>query len=410
MIMRNSTARQKGFLVVMSFLLMFGIMPNASYSYAAATDQPTVINVALYDYVPDPERFQQAVVKNWAEVEPNVRLNFVKWDGYEADPDANVDVFVFDAIFLSHFVDKGYLKAIPQNQIQDRQDIIDFAMEGCTVNGAAYCIPQIVCTNLLFYREDDTALASVRSVPDLYRILGERQSTGVIPDNNEGLLIDMSGGTTKAAMYLDALLDTRQQYTDYTVLPDPNTLNSKAFKSLKQLQKMGGKDQIEYWPDNNDAYIRADWFRSGIGRAFIGYTEAMSSMGDYADDVNFKTISMSSKTDIPVFYGDMVGVNSAITDPAKQDIAIKLANVITASQTMVDAISPNEAKVYPQYLLPARHSVYQKMQQQFPIYSQLIPIATHPDNKIFKMGPDARNWIEQAKVTITDRLATVAVQ
>lgn len=39
-----------------------------------------------------------------------------------------------------------------------------------------------------------------------------------IPEENEGLLIDMSGGTTKVVMYLDAQIDENNTYTEYSDL------------------------------------------------------------------------------------------------------------------------------------------------------------------------------------------------
>ena len=57
------------------------------------------------------------------------------------------------------------------------------------------------------------------------------------------------------------------------------------------MQLMGGKEQVEYWPEDNDAYIRAKWFKEGYGRAYLGYTEAMSNMGDYTNNLDFKVIS-----------------------------------------------------------------------------------------------------------------------
>ena len=136
---------------------------------------------------------------------------------------------------------------------------------------------------------------------------------------------------------------------------------------------MGGKEQVEYWPEDNDAYIRAKWFKEGYGRAYLGYTEAMSNMGDYTNNLDFKVISYCKEDNIPVFYGDVVGVNSKI-DNEKKDAAIKLANVIGNTETMVKAVSPDNNNPHPQYLLPARKSVYQTMGNVYPIYNELYTI------------------------------------
>jgi len=376
---------------------------------AEASDNETVktdtLNVALYEYVPDVERFKAAVEEKWAAVHPDVSLNFVSWDSYDSDPADSLDVFVFDALFLSHFIEEGYLTSLDMSQVQNADDILPFALDGCTVGGKVYAIPQIVCTNLLYSRKDDSGMADVGTVNELYDVIGTRTSTGVMPNNNEGLLIDMSGGTTKVCMYLDALIDVNQTYTDYYNLPDVNDLNSTALANLALLQSMAGKEQASYWPDNNDSYIRASWFEEGYGRAYIGYTEAMSSMGDFANNVSFRTISLANNPNIPLFYGDVVGVNSAITDQSKKELAIELANIIASADTVIAAISPDENNLYPQYLLPARLSVYKYMQVDYPIYGKLEAIVTNTNNKLFKVGPNVRTWIASAKPVISDYIA-----
>lgn len=389
---------------------VFSSIPNGILR-AEASDNEVVettdaLNVALYEYVPDVERFEAAVIEKWAAVHPEVSLNFVSWDSYDSDPEESLDVFVFDALFLSHFIEEGYLAPLDVTQVQNADDILSFALDGCTVDGNIYAIPQIICTNLLYSRKDDSGMAGVNTVNKLYNVIGNCTSTGVIPNDNEGLLIDMSGGTTKVCMYLDALIDVNQKYTDYYILPDVNNLSTTALDSLVLLQNMAGKEQASYWPDNNDSYIRASWFEEGHGRAYIGYTEAMSSMGDFANDVNFRTISLANNPDIPLFYGDVIGVNSSITDPDKKELAIELANIVASADTVITAISPDENNSYPQYLLPARLSVYEYMQTNYPIYGKLEVIATNSNNKLFKVGPNVRSWIDAAKPVIKNYLKT----
>lgn len=93
---------------MLSLLMMFGM--GSTNVYAAQPDETnTTLNVALYGYVPDTERFEKAVQESWEKAEANVTLNFVNWDCYEEEPTENVDVFVFDAIYLNDYIEKGYL-------------------------------------------------------------------------------------------------------------------------------------------------------------------------------------------------------------------------------------------------------------------------------------------------------------
>ena len=112
---------------MLSLLMMFGM--GSTNVYAAQPDETnTTLNVALYGYVPDTERFEKAVQESWEKAEPNVTLNFVNWDCYEEEPTENVDVFVFDAIYLNDYIEKGYLLPLEKNSIEDSEDILDFAL------------------------------------------------------------------------------------------------------------------------------------------------------------------------------------------------------------------------------------------------------------------------------------------
>ena len=104
----------------------------------------SALHVALYPYVPDMERFQEAVSDVWEEEHPDVDLKFVDWDCYTSDPDPVTDVFVFDGIYLSSFVEDGYLLSIPEEKIQGKEDIYPFALKGSSCEGEFYALPQML--------------------------------------------------------------------------------------------------------------------------------------------------------------------------------------------------------------------------------------------------------------------------
>jgi thiamine pyridinylase len=404
---------KRSIILFISIILMLSISTgcvssesSSSFTTAPNTslDTDTSLTVALYGYVPDVERFEKAVRCEWNKIEPNIDLNFVAWDCYETDPTDDLDVIVYDGLFLHYYLKEGYLLPIPDSAIEDKDDLLNFALEACTKDSTIYAIPQIICTNLLYYRNGDTEIANVNTVDELYSIIGDRKTSQLIPENNEGLLMDISGGTTKVCLYLDALIDHNQKYTDYDQLPAVNDWNEDIVNYLKMLQKMAGEESAAYWPEDNDAYVRAKWFQEGSGRAYVGFTEAMSSMGDSVNDIDFKLLSYCEHNNIPLFYGDIVSVNSSVVAD-KQESAFKLANLIAASDTMVNAISPDENNTYPQYLLPARKSVYARMGSEYPIYEELKEIAYNPQNKLFLLGDNATTWLEEAKDKLSEILA-----
>ena len=88
------------FILMLVFSLIFSIVNVAP---ANATE----LKVALYPYVPDVEQFETAIETKWGEVQPDVPLTFIgseEWDGgYDKNPPADADVYVFDAMFLDYF-------------------------------------------------------------------------------------------------------------------------------------------------------------------------------------------------------------------------------------------------------------------------------------------------------------------
>jgi len=158
------------------------------------------LKVGLYPWVPRVKQFQYVIQKVWEERGvPGVELAFVShevWDGgYAIDPPDDLDVFVFDALFLHYFQAQGYLAAIEDEEIDDLSDILPYAVEGSRIKGKLFGIPQLACTNLLFYRKNDRELAKAKTLDEISRILGQCPYTGVTPPPQTGLLVDLSGET-----------------------------------------------------------------------------------------------------------------------------------------------------------------------------------------------------------------------
>ena len=387
--------------VILSVLALAG----CSGQKAKAPDPDLTLEVALYPYVPDPARFRQAVLEAWEREHPDIGLRFADWDCYVSDPDPSLDVFVFDAIYLSSFAEQGYLLPIPEEKVRNREDLFPFALEGCRSEETLYALPQLLCTDFLYTRKSDDALTGVSDLVALYDVLGDRQLQSVIPEENEGLLINLSDVLlTKTMMYLDALMDEQQGYTDYSELPSETDLSAQALERLEYIWKMGGNEQVSYWPEDNDPFVRARWFADGKGRAYIGYSEAMNAMGDYADDVILRRLSYGTRHDIPLFYSDVVGISSAVSEE-KKAAAFELANLLTSGEVLTAMSLPGEEGGSPQYLLTPRRSVYDALSGDYPIYSHLKEIVDSPDNHIFRIGAHAREFINEMEAVLGEQLA-----
>lgn len=389
-------------LAIAVFVLAVLLVSGCARSENTQNSAPT-LEVALYPYVPDKDRFQAAVSEAWERQHPDVPLHFTNWDCYVSDPEETLDVFVFDGVYLSSFADKGLLLPIPEEKVQEKEGFLPFALDGCRVDGELFAMPQLLCADFLYTRSNDSQLSSVSDTASLYEILGDRKSKSVIPEETEGLLINLSGTLlTKTVMYLDALTDERHSYSEYAELPDPAHLSQNAVGQLRSLWKMGGDDQVSYWPKDGDVYVRALWFAEGKGRAYIGYSEALAAMGDYANDVTLRLFSYGTKENIPLFYTDMVGINAQISD-SKKELALDLANVLTSAEVL-ERMSRKTDGGSPQYLLTSRRSVYDRLGADYPIYKQLKQVVEGPENHVFRMGANARQYLPEMEKTLSERI------
>jgi thiamine pyridinylase len=392
-----------------SLLLAIGILFFFGCSTAdrmSAASPPVagahVLKVALYPYVPRKEQFKAAVSSAWRNEEPNVELQFVEdWDCYSNDPRDDLDVFVFDAIFLDHFEAGGFLERIPEKNVSGLADFFGYALEGSKVHGALYGIPQLGCANILFYRREDQALASAKNLSDVTHALGECTYAGEHPPPGIGLLVDLSGGTTTACLYLNALEDIFGQYTPAPPLPpDESKIDPWAIQNLWKVLRLASKPEASY-EDPGLGYERAAWFGRGEGRALVGYTESMSNMGEQARaDLAFKLMPLADQTDVSLFYADIVGINTTAAKRGNRELALKLADLMASAEVMVKCIGPTGGYNYPQYLMPVRPSVFKALESSFPLYGKMYRMVNESSPNLFRISADSRIWLANMKKQI----------
>jgi thiamine pyridinylase len=220
------------------------VCSTSTYSLA------TTIKVGLYPGVPRLDQFKEVVAAAWKAQEPNVVLEFVDWDGgYKHDPPKDMDVFVFDAIFLTYFQASNFLSPIKDNEVRNLSDFVNYAIEGARIKGQLYGIPQLGCTNVLFYRKSDKALAKAKTLQDIFQTIGQCPFQGRIPPEDVGMIVDLSGGTTSACLYLDTVQDLNGVYTPYPLLPPAAEADQHAIKNLQLILKMANKEHANWSPE-----------------------------------------------------------------------------------------------------------------------------------------------------------------
>ena len=345
------------------------------------TPEPVTMNVSLYKVVPDYDSFKKTISDRWKEKHPEVELNFENWDCYSGEVPEGLDVFVFDTISLDSFAERGFLLALSEKDIQDYNDLIPSFVEGCRVNGTLCVIPQFLCTDLLYTRKKDADLKNVQNIDDLYSVLGD-----------SGLLLEKYSFTSKIGLYLQALIDEKQSYMDQYPPIKEGELSPIATDSLEKMRKMHLTDSEGDLEDESRFYY-ARKFAEGMGRAYIGYSEAMNEMGESASDMDFRLFSMTDSKNIPVFYVDAAAINAKISDK-KRALALDLLNIITGTDALTRAIA-NDSD--PQYLLAARYSIYDALKSDYPIYKDLKNVASVPDAFVFRIKPDGNDYLEEAE-------------
>ena len=366
------------------------------------------MNVAIYPYVPRPEQFKNELREKWADLHPDIELNFIEWDCYSQNPPDSLDVFVFDGIFLSNFVQNGYLLPLQQSDIDNFGDFLPYAINGCKDTNDAtayyYGMPQIGCAYMLYYRKGDSELANANSLSEVYTSIGTATYSSVVPPFHKGLLMDMSGGTTNACLYEEASIDNGVPYSWNPPMPSYTDLDADVVSNLRSCTSMGGTQQVKYYSDT--AYARGYWFMNGSGKGMVGFTETMSVMTDSLSKMYFKLMPLSNTNEENLFYIDVVGINANISDN-KKSLALELANLMASSDYMIDAFGPSTSDSNPQYLMPVRQSVFNTLKSEWPMYAVMDSIVNSCSPNVFKLGSDSRTWLSDNKSQIRDTITTL---
>lgn len=384
---------------------LIGAVALGVFSYQpialAQTNPPAqVLSVALYPFVPRAQQFQDVLTAEWKKVQPNVKLTFItdfeKWDGgYKKNPPPDADVFVFDATYFEQFRANNLLEPLASAEVANQDDFVEYAKAGVKVGDKFYAIPQLGCANLLFYRKGDTQLAQAKTLSEVSRAVGQCTYTSKIPPDKRGLMLDMNGGTTNALLYLDV------DHAMMNVYPFglPQSLNQGTFGYLKSLMAMSSLDNAR--ADVSLPYGRALWFSNGWGRALMAYSESMSVMSEETrNNIEFKPMPFTNNGTRPLFYSDVIGVNPATQSRGTRQLAVQLANVMASTSTMVASIGPDSGSQVPQYLMPARHSVFQTLARSFPLYSKMHTMLQQANPRMYKAPDGVRAWANQMKEPI----------
>lgn len=363
--------------------------------------------VALYPYVPRLSQFKMTLRSQWQAVHPNSVLVFVSdvdslsWDGgYDDDPPQRVDVFAFDAVFLNYFIANKFLDPLAPDEVSGLDDFFDYAITEMKRDNQYYAIPQLGCANILFYRTG-TALDTVRTLTGLTETVKKCTYTSQIPPDERGMMLNLAGGTTSAAFYLDAVTSQTGAYPP----PLPWNVREIDLEALTNIRTLLATASFSNATRRTGSYQRATWFDQGYGEGYVGYTESMSVLHKSTrDSIQFRVLPLSDNERSSLFFADVVGVNPTTRQRGTRDLAVELANVMTSSKTMVQSIGAAADEPYPQYLMATRPSVFDTLDDKFPIYTRMKALVTDNDPRLFALNDSSRVWFDRMKSPIRSEI------
>ena len=101
---------------------------------------------------------------------------------------------------------------------------------------------------------------------------------------------------------------------------------------------------------------------------------------------------------------DVVGISSKICGE-KKELAIELANILISEEVLTAMSAPGKDGGSPQYLLTTRKSVYDALCEDYPIYSHLKNIVDWSDNRVLRIGAQARQFITEMEEELSEQIA-----
>ena len=345
--------------------------------------KPESISMAIYPYVSNMEHFQKILTKMWAEVEPEIELQYVDWNCYLDPYPNNIEVITYDALFLEHLVETGYIQALDAESVGNTAGIIPFAMEGAHYKGDLYGLPFLVCSSFLIHDKDDEAMTAVKNFTELCAELTKRKAL----DPNDGL--QTTYNDMLPFYFLDAYIDYTGTYTTYEEGPLMYPPEQTVLKRMKEIQAL-----LAPIPENESSNSA---FTSGIGSACYAFSEAMYDMGDKVENLTIRPLSFFENENIQMFYADIASICTQVTDPVKKEYCMKLINLIASKEFQAE-LCFGTGDV--QYMLPAREQVYLDAMEKYPIYTVLHELATDKNNKVFRFGTQIYDFKNIAGVVL----------
>jgi len=245
----------------------------------------STLKVALFNYLPNTDRWQETVTRNFAKKCPTVKLEFVKdFDCYGADTQTLPDVFVVDGNTFATW--KAKTTAFPIKEIDNLKDILTWTYAPFQKDEAnLWGVPYLACTDGFFYRTADKEMATAKTMEDVVKVSKANTmywSWGSKP------------GMTTVASYATLFLATAGKLIKKVPL-SPKELDKTTIELMKSI--------------NTIRSAKDDFFdpKSGL-RTYLGYSESSSGKDTSPDSIRL----LPSAQPQAQMYVDYICLNAAL--------------------------------------------------------------------------------------------------
>lgn len=338
-----------------------------------------VLRVSLFPSLSNEDYAKNLLIEMWNQIEPSIKLEFVKTSYNETDYPKDIDVQIRAMENLPYRVSQNHYHQMYTDEIANYNDLVKFAKNNISVDDKIYGIPWLLCDNFFFYYKDDEDMSKVNSIYELADLLANNKNIPeeILSDENK---IYYNQGSLKYYA-LDSLIDEEGIYGLFSY--KGYTKEAKGINiNIKQIVDNG------IYTSSNLDNIKE--FSSGKGRGIFCYSENLYSSNIDLDKLAVKTLSFSKGEDIPLLYMDEVLISEHVKDELKYAKCLKLANLLTSKEYLEKLIFIDEK---PQYFIPALESVFE-ICKEYPLYSDFYEIVNNDNTQLALCNKEDINEIK----------------
>ena len=297
-------------------------------------------------------QFRETLINEFRSAGHQRTIEFIDWNCFGAPPEADGDLYIYDASIISYLADNGYIRELAD--IVDASELFPWLRNTIKHKKKNYAFPYIVCCDTIICRqEDDLGIENIFSLPE--PISAPLAST--------------------IAHYYYNIRCNRQN--DDGPMEDQKWLQMKTDLELL-VKKIGGKDKLKTAKLSNGFGIEE--FNNKEVKYYVGFAETLQFLVPDHYIIRKAHFTDSSADNIRLMYVNVISLGSNVNADRLLD-CMDIIEMMTTSDFEYMLCCPDGK---PNYLLPANMKSYDKLIKADALYSQLYDIAADERNFTFR--------------------------